>query len=115
MVHILLAKDFTIVRGDPVSLWPVIDKRLLTQGARIVFDDERRLQPVLRELCARDIEPIEVLDIDKHRYGFVMYNKRAIRHALKAAKIPCMSPWIQWVSRDWALQLIGELAHDPRS
>lgn len=115
MLHVLLARDFKIARGDPISSWPVTDQRLLTAGARIVFDDERALKSVLRDLCARDIEPIEVLDIDKHRYGFVMYNSRVIRRALKTARIQCMTPWIQWVSSTWALQLIGELAHDPRS
>jgi hypothetical protein len=110
MLHILLA-DLRIAAGHQVTRWPVEHlARLKGKPVRIVFDDEKALLPVLRGLCANDAGPIELLDIDKHRWGFVFYDTSRLRSACKALGLPTYGPEVQWLpGTNGALWLIGRL------
>ena len=108
MLHILLA-DLTPASHVQATRWPVQNlARLKAKPVRVVFDDERALRSVLRDLCANDVRPIELLDIDKHRWGFVFYDPSAIRQTLWLLKRPAMAPEVMWLpGTSSALWLIG--------
>lgn len=113
MLNINVATDFQI-RSEEVLEWPPSDWRRLSKHTpvRIVYDDESKALPVMRALMAHDIEEIRMLDIDRQTYGIVMYNSSVVRLALTERGIPCFEPWIQYVSRAWALEVIGGLSNE---
>lgn len=110
MLHILLA-DLKPASHVQATRWPMQNlARLKNKPVRVVFDDERALRSVLRDLCANDVRPIELLDIDKHRWGFVSYDISRLRSACKALGLPTYGPEVQWLpGTNGALWLIGRL------
>lgn len=113
MLSVNLAVDFQIrehasIPWQPTE-WIAGHWRFLRErGVRVVFDNEKKIGPVIRLLCAHDVE-VELLDVDKIRYGFVLYDMTGARRAMKLVKLPHMKPWIRWLSRSWALDAIGAL------
>ena len=108
MIHLLLT-DLRITRdGDTAMRWPVDVKRLAGSAVRVVHDDPRQLQPVLRALCAIDCE-VELLDIDGPKWSLVHYDKREIRQGLRALGLPVLDPIALPMSRDAAFWLLGQL------
>lgn len=110
MLHILLA-DLKPASHVQATRWPVQTlARLKNKPVRVVFDDELAVRRVLRDLCASDVRPIELLDIDKHRWGFVFYDTTQLRSACKALGLPNYGPEVQWLpGTNGALWLIGRL------
>ena len=97
MLHILLA-DLTPASHVQATRWPVQSlARLKNKPVRVVFDDDRALRPVLRDLCACDADPIELLDIDKHRWGFVFYEQLRIRKTQPMLNRAPMPPEVMWM------------------
>lgn len=103
--------DFNIRRDYETLRWPIKNmKRLKGRPVRVVFDDSRALTAALRELCAADVRPIEVLDIDLHRWGHLFYDPSRVRAVLRDLNLPAYGPEIRWLpSRDSALWLIERL------
>lgn len=110
MLHILLA-DIKPASHVQCTRWPLPDlSKLKNKPVRVVFDDEFRMRQVLRDLCASDVRPIELLDVDKHRWGFVFYDTSRLRAACKALGLPSYGPDVQWLpGTNSALWLIGRL------
>lgn len=110
MLHILLA-DLKPASHVQATRWPVQTlARLKNKPVRVVFDDERAVLPVLRGLCASDAGPVELLNIDKYRWGFVFYDTTRLRSACKALGLPTYGPEVQWLpGTSSALWLIGRL------
>ena len=108
VIHLLLT-DLRITReGDTAMRWPVDVKRLAGASVRVVYDDPRALQPVLRALCASDCE-IELLDIDGPQWSLVHYDKAEIRKGLRKLGLPVLDPIALPMSRDAAFWLMGRL------
>lgn len=110
MIHVLLT-DLRITRdGDTTMRWPVDAKRLAGASVRVVYDDARALQPVLRALCANDCD-VELLDIDGPQWSLVHYDKAEIRKGLRKLGLPVLDPIALPMSRDAAFWLMGRLTN----
>ncbi len=116
MLHILLA-DLKPASHVQATRWPVENlARLIAKPVRVVFDDETAMRRVLRDLCASDVGPIELLDIDKHGWGFVFYDATRLRSACKALALPTYGPAVHWMpGTSSALWLIGRLTTEPNN
>lgn len=108
MIHVLLA-DLPICAGHQVTRWPT-NLKLTGKPVRIVFDDEKAMLAVLRGVCAADARPVELLDIDLHRWGFVFYDNSRVRKSLHLLNRSAITPEVLWLpGRNSALWLIGRL------
>lgn len=87
----LVLCDFQVRNGERVTSAPA-------RGAavRVIFDDERRMREQLPGLCAKDCWPIELLDIDKMRFGELFYDRKYKRDLLRKVGMQPDTPAILW-------------------
>jgi hypothetical protein len=111
VIHLLLT-DFGIRReGDIAMRWPLDQPitKLRGSSVRVVYDDRRALMPVLRDLCAHDVGPIELLDIDAPDWLTLHYDPARLRAALRDLGLPVPEPRTLSLGRESALWLISQL------
>lgn len=106
--YVNLTREFAIKEEDVVD-WPPKEWLTIPPLMRVVYDDPKTIRAVLRDLSARDRD-IELLDIDRIQYGFLMYDRSLPRKALKSAGVAPLKPYVHWVSKSWALDMIEQIS-----
>lgn len=115
MLNILLT-DLPIRAEFSAARWPIQQNaaRLKGKSVRIVYDDSERLKDALRAVCAADASYIEVLDVDRMRFGYVHYDDSRHRRLKKQFGMEIMSPQIHWwPTRTFAEQVVSRLCGKP--